>query len=189
LAQLWVAAKDYYEGKEVRLSERFGAVGDWMVAGPFKNDPNWSGYETAYPPEKGIDLGAIYDGIDGPVKWTEYHRLEPFSSVNFGTNFKPGVFACAYALVYVTSPKEQPAQLRIGTNDMGKMWFNGKLVHEYPYEGWAVMDRHIVPVTLPQGKSPILVKVCNGLGQWGFIFRITDTDGMPLKDILYSLQP
>jgi len=189
LAQLWDAAKDYYEGKEVRLSERFGTVGDWIVVGPFKNDSNWTGYETAYPPETGIDLDAIYDGINGPVKWTEYHRLEPFSSVNFGTNFNPSVFACAYALVYVTSPKEQPAQLRIGTNDMGKMWFNGKLVHEYPYEGWAGMDRHIVPVTLPQGKSPILVKVCNGLGQWGFIFRITDTDGMPLKDIRYTLQP
>jgi len=44
-------------------------------------------------------------------------------------------------------------------------------------------------VTLPAGTSPVLIKVCNGEGQWGFVFRITDAEGRPLPNLRYCLSP
>jgi hypothetical protein len=72
---------------------------------------------------------------------------------------------------------------------MGKVWLGGTLVHEYPREGSAILDRDIVPVTVPKGTTAILVKACNGELNWGFVFRITDASGTPLPDITYSVRP
>jgi Uncharacterized protein conserved in bacteria (DUF2225) len=91
--------------------------------------------------------------------------------------FEPTEYVCAYALCYVALPKERQVQIRLGTNDSGKMWTGGGLVFDYPYEGTALPDREVIPVTLPAGTTPILLKICNGQLNWGFVFRITNLDG------------
>ena len=77
----------------------------------------------------------------------------------------------------------------IGTNDFGKMWVGGDLVYDHAHEGQAVMDREVVPVTLPKGSTPILVKVCNGTLDWGFVFRITDSSGKAVAGLRFDLVP
>jgi hypothetical protein len=47
----------------------------------------------------------------------------------------------------------------------------------------------IVPVTLPAGTTPILLKVCNNRKDWGFIFRITDAGGIPVNDLKFQTNP
>jgi hypothetical protein len=51
------------------------------------------------------------------------------------------------------------------------------------------MDDNIAPVRLPQGAYRILLKVGNLAKSRGFCFRITDTDGNPMKDVKCSLTP
>ena len=110
-------------------------------------------------------------------------------SVDLTKAFQPSEKVCAYALCYVNSPVGQPAQLRFGSNDAGKVWVGGRLVLDYPREGAAELDRDIVPIRLPKGTTPVLVKVTNNLRKWGFVFRLTDTRGHPLKNVKFSLSP
>ena len=38
-------------------------ITDWMIVGPFPN-PDEKGLDIEYPPEKAVDLGAAYQGVD-----------------------------------------------------------------------------------------------------------------------------
>jgi hypothetical protein len=46
-----------------------------------------------------------------------------------------------------------------------------------------------VEVTIPAGTTPILLKVCQTKGNWGFYFRITDASGQPLRGVRFSTSP
>jgi hypothetical protein len=63
------------------------------------------------------------------------------------------------------------------------------LVYDYPHEGTVHLDRDLVPVQLPRGTTPLLIKVTNGLRNWGFVLRLTDAQGRPLKGVRLRLEP
>jgi len=187
---VWDAALAYYNGEKVDFRQRFGTQTHWMLIGPFANEgATFTGHHAVYPPETSIDLDAEYDGLKGKVRWIEHRQDTPNASVDFAKVFKPTEHVCAYALCYVTSPRQINAQIRLGTNDSGKVWLGGKLVFDYPYEGSALLDREVIPVTLPKGTTPILLKICNGALNWGFVFRITDAKGRALEELRFSVRP
>jgi hypothetical protein len=177
-------------GRTENITKLFGLIRDFSVIGPFSNE-RWEGHARPYPPEERIDLGATYEGMAGPVKWQRYTVPDGQGYLDFETIYKPKDWTVAYALCYVHSPKKQEAQLRVGTNDAVKMWFNGKLVDEWQTANgrWAVLDDDIAPVTLPDGESQILVKVAQTTGRWGMYLRVTDKEGRPLKNITVSAVP
>src|SRR4051794_28205766 len=52
-------------------------AGKWYYAGPFDN-PDHAGYDTAYPPEKGVDLKATFAGKGGAkFGWKELPKFTP----------------------------------------------------------------------------------------------------------------
>ena len=185
----WKLALDLYEGKPVNLRNHFGVQTAWKLLGPFASDDKLGGHSTVYPPEQNIDLSGEYDGVGGKVRWTEYQQPGASLFVDLTGPFKPTEHVTAYALCYVHSPKEQAVQLRMGINDAGKVWVGGKQVFEYAGESSAYLDGYCVPVTLPHGDTPVLIKITNNLSKWCFVFRITDADGNPVKDVSYSLSP
>ncbi|MFH1739331.1 MAG: hypothetical protein ABIH23_10025, partial [bacterium] len=189
LEKHWEVALRYFRGEEVDFEELFATRTVWMVIGPFANEDGFSGHNAVYAPEKGIDLSAVYDGLEGKVSWKKHSEQEGRLSVDFTKIYKPTENACTYALCYVTSPKEEKVQVRVGTNDSGKVWLGEKLILDYAQEGTAYLDREIIPVTLSAGTTPILLKICNGDNNWGFVFRVTDVDGRPAKGLRYSLVP
>ncbi len=187
--QSWRLAVQYFHGEAVNLQKLFCAQTHWLVAGPFPSDETFSGHATAYPPEQGPTPAAEYDTVNGKGRWMEYAAPDDSMFVDFKSVFTPAERVCAYALCYVASEKERPAQLRVGTNDAGKVWLGGTLIYDYPAEGTAYLDRDVVPVTLPQGVTPLLVKVCNNQLNWGFVLRITDHQGKTLDHVRYLLSP
>ena len=201
LEATWAIALDYYHGREADLRSRFATQTHWMIVGPFENGEGFSGHHAVYGPEMGTvpsersetglppfpDLGAQYDGLGGKVRWREHRQSGPHASVDFTKVYEPTEHVCAYAFCYVTSPKEQEVQIRLGTNDSGKLWVGGKPIFDYPYEGTAFLDREIIPITLPKGTTPILLKICNGELNWGFVFRITDAQGRPIRDLQFTV--
>jgi len=189
LEKTWPVALAYYRGEDIDVHRDFATVTEWMVIGPFANEGDLGGHNIVYPPEQGIDLAAAYSGLNGDVRWMKCSMEGKRVSVDFTKIFQPTEQVCAYALCYVTTPAERSAQIRIGTNDSGKAWLGGRLIYDYPQEGTALLDRDIIPVTLPAGTTPILIKVCNNRLNWGFVFRITDTEGRPLDNIQYGFLP
>ena len=73
------AAQTYEASRLSRAETHDFALGPWYYAGPFHN-PNGQGFATQYPPEKGVDLKASYQGKGGAtIRWKR------------GREFKDGV--------------------------------------------------------------------------------------------------
>jgi hypothetical protein len=182
-------ALDYFHGRTIDFKEYFGTVTAWLLLGPFASDAQLSAHHQIFPPERSLDLRSEYDGMNGKVRWREYHQSGPKASVDLKQVFQPSERVCAYALCFISSPVDQDAQLRLASNDAGKAWLGGKLVYDYPREGSALLDRDVVRVRLPKGTTPLLLKITNNLSNWGFILRVSDLQGQPLRNLKISLSP
>jgi hypothetical protein len=75
-------------GATVDLARHFGFVREWNVIGPFDN-PALRGYETAYPPEAGIDPAATVAGKFGPVAWRPVSTADPMGLVDINGVYPP----------------------------------------------------------------------------------------------------
>ena len=126
-----------------------------------------TGY-TGFPPRREIEKTAL--GSTESVPWEHFKQTD---------------WVCAYAYCEVISPVPVAAQLRVGTNDMGAVWFNGTNILSQNTERSATLDDDILSVQLQKGKNRILLKVCNTGGNWGLYLRITDKDGNDLQDLKF----
>jgi hypothetical protein len=186
-------AKDYLE-KELGIAAskcyaaEMGLINEWMLIGPFDN-LHRQGHTTAYPPEQSLDFTKSHAGKDGKrLAWFPYHGQSWQGMLDLIAIIGPVDWGTTYAACRVTSPLEQAAQFRIGSNDSVKVWLNGKEVWDNLVGRSLMLDSDIVPVILPQGDSTILLKVSNIGGNWGFCFRVTDEDGNAIKGLKVALE-
>ena len=179
-------------GQTVDLPTHLGFIQDWRVIGPFPNEKD-EGVNTAYPPEKGIDFNAEYDGKGAKVKWQPYTSRQEYGMVDLNTGVGKHTNAVAYAFAEFTSPNGQTVEIRIGCYTVFKLWVNGELVLERgdAYTGMS-FDNYIAQAKLKPGKNTILMKVCNAEPPaqlpklWQFQLRVCDPTG---KAILSSTRP
>jgi hypothetical protein len=148
-------------GDKVDQAKHFGFVTKWHLVAPFDNVKG-VGYDRVYPPEKGVDLTASYDGKeDNKVAWvpSETKGGQGMADLNAALGKFKGAVAYAYAVV--DSPKEQPVDVRVGCITSLKIWLNGKQIfaHDEYHHGMR-MDQYVARATLKKGKNEILVKVC-----------------------------
>jgi len=171
-------------GKKVDLPKHFGFVTTWYVATPFENKDG-NGYKEVYDPEKGVDLKATYKGKqDADVRWESYTTPDKLGLVDFNKVFGEKKAIIAYAYATVVSPVEQRVEIRIGTNNAMKMYFNNKLTLSRPeYHHGFGMDQYFTKVTLNKGNNQILVKICQNeqkedwARMWSFQLRLCDSIG------------
>ena len=185
---LWNVGTRILAGEAVDLHREFSTNTHWLLIGPFANAAK-RGYDTVYPPETGFDPADAYDGVGGRVRWTEYRGAAGQFSVNLARVFKPTEEVCAYAQCWARVSKPCEAEIRVGANDTWKLWVGGRNAFQNPDEGRIILDRDVVPVSLPAGTTPILLKVCNNRKDWGFVFRITAPGGKPLPGLELVTHP
>ncbi|GMV92835.1 MAG: hypothetical protein AMXMBFR82_26130 [Candidatus Hydrogenedentota bacterium] len=165
-----------------RFAQEQGFVNRWLLCGPFDN-LGMDGHDKAYPPEQAIDLDATYEGKDGaPVKWRPNHTPEWTGYVDLLPEYDQTDWVCVYALCWVTlddGPRD--VMFRIGSNDSVKAFLNGEEVWDNKISRPAAADDDLVPVTLPEGTSTVLLKIGQTGKDWGLYFRITerDSDAIP----------
>lgn len=147
-------------GKTIDLQKHFGFLTKWSIAGPFDNK-GLKGFATEYPPEKGVDLKAKYEGQLGEVTWTEIATKEDYGILDIAKDVKPYKGAVMYLTTDFTSNNARAVELRLGTPNAWKVWVNGKelFAREEYHRGMAV-DQYRVPAELKAGKNTILVKLC-----------------------------
>ena len=202
--KLFVAARDKDQveaiGKELKktpddITAHFNFVTKWHVGGPFDNAKN-AGLTAAYPPEKGVDLNATYDGKGGAkVAWKAADakpKDNEYAYVNLNTELTKHKDAVAYAYAVIEVAKDTPAELRAGSITSLKIFVNGKEVFERDeYHHGLSMDQHVGKATLKAGKNEILVKVCQNnqtepwAQDWVFQLRVCDATGgaIPFKQL------
>ena len=95
----------------------------WYVIGPFEGAGNDS-QNAVYPPERGIDLDAVYYGKnDLPVRWT-FQQDARYPSIPLPRAEN----AVYYAYTEVEVDRDMDLWVWIGGDDDTKMWFNDRLV-------------------------------------------------------------
>ncbi len=172
--------------KAEELIQKTGFITEdkWLILGPFDN-ADGIGYNTVYIPEDitHINLNADYDGLNDKVSWQKSTDGVLNGYIGLGNNVE---WCAAYAFATIVSPDKREVQFRFDSDDQGKVWLNGTEVYAHTKSHSAEIDRHIIPVTLKQGKNTILVKVCEEEGGWGFYLRITDKDGKAFGDLIIN---
>lgn len=169
-------------------------VTEWLIVGPLPNpellEPLPSGvtrqgFETDYLGELGGEAGAKLE--EGTVITVEGQRHETFDVKANGEGYvdlaaatarradlaarggSGQTSAVAYAFCYVRSDRDQTAYFHFGSDDSGKVWVNGKLVHRLwtLQRGCDVWD-DAFEAPLKKGLNPVLVKIDDRGGGWGF---------------------
>jgi hypothetical protein len=171
-------------GIKVDLTAHYGAIRHWLLATPFDNTGE-KGFQTVYPPEKGVDPGAVYKGKDGAeVRWLAHTTAEVHGLVDLNVVLGKRKDTIAYAWTVIDSPREQRVQVRAGCNSAVKIFLNGRPVfHREEYHHGLSMDQHIGTGALKPGRNEILVKVCQNnqteawAQDWKFMLRLCDEIG------------
>lgn len=178
-----VAAQLRHFGEKVDLARHFGFITDWKLIGPFDNRDK-KGFAAVYPPEHGVDLAATLAGKNGDVKWRPYVTTDEFGQVDLNKAINKELGVVAYALAEFDSPKSQPIELRLATENACKLWLNGKLLFENEvYHSFTAMDQFICRGELKAGRNLILVKICQNEQTedwaqiWQFQLRVCDALG------------
>ena len=186
--QFVVAGKDslsrgYYTGLDgIRLVPKRSFIPQWRVIGPFPNkirpDGSWSGIDSVFRPELGIDtIGAIC-GLNGkPIHWQiintpkdGYVSFDPMVNPD-----QPGIF---YALVYIFSPEPLTASLFVGSDDAIKVFYNGNKIFVQRGERLVEPDKGRIFIKVNKGWNKLLLKIENRSGLFGFYARILDRENI-----------
>ena len=148
----------------------------WLIAGPFENGPDRAGLDREFPPEKGIDLKATYEGKAGKVSWRtiqagagNYFDLQAFHGA-------ASPRSVSYLYRRIESPADQEATILLGTDDGCKLWVNDQLVFTSRATRAAAPEQDAVKVRLKKGKNKILLKIDNGDGAHGFYFTVESAE-------------
>lgn len=141
--------------------------GKWYYIGPFENHEK-KGFAAEYPPEKEIDLGKSYPGKGNkPVGWKELpnFRLGQLYDIKQAINQNDAV---VYLFHEFRATQACSLEVGLGSDDTLSVWLNGRqLLAKDVYRG-AAPDQDIVMLPVQPGSNQLLLKVCQGTGDWKF---------------------
>ena len=176
-----------------------GFVANWLICGPFPNPgerPDNKGFttdylaanggEAAFVPTVGMEIKG--GGIDGSkaVKFMPYHSSGTdiiFGDVNFLSIEPTQPQILTYSACWLDSDADKDVEIRVGSDDGYKLWFNHQLigtVHEYRA---MEMDQETYKVKLNKGKNLVLIKVDQDTGEYQFMLRVVGSDGKAVPGI------
>jgi hypothetical protein len=197
--QQWLSPEDY-------------TVRQWYAIGPFPNV--WgNGFNQVFPPEKEQLLQSVYQvsglreegGLNfdywiygstaknlhwqlynSPDYFTDLHTVISGEFQSDSSGWDPSMGPVSYALTYVYSPDQRPAELLVTAKNV-KVWVNGeKVVSRYTdlyyldmRDYWGVKGNCV----LQPGWNKVLVKIT---GNSKFTFRIASPDGGVMPDVIDS---
>lgn len=172
-------------------------IKDWLIIGPFPNCETCStidylhgahctGFYTDYLKSVGGEKNAIpIDGMqieiaDKKTKRTWSILNSKDDKIHLSELLHPKDMVIAYAFTQVISPKDQKVILSLGSNDGIQVFLNGEKVHEsHPLYGrWLQNDNDYVPVDLKKGINNLMLKIDQGVGDFGYVARFFDYDSI-----------
>ncbi len=157
------------------------ALGPWYYCGPFDNRGG-KGFAAEYPPEKQIDLKAKYPGKNGEeASWKEGKFSDGI--VNGLNLFKPENNNDAAVYVYreITCKDAMQLPASFGSDDTLTVWLNGQKLVSQNVQRAAAPDQAVLNLKLKAGKNTLLLKICQGAGEWGFYFQARATVPPPVN--------
>jgi hypothetical protein len=149
-------------------------LGKWSYIGPFPNQ-NGQGFAAVYPPEQGVNLTQKYGGKNGEeAVWKEGKFKD--GEVNNLALFKPenNVDAVVYLYREIESDKARELPVSLGSDDTLTVWLNGEKIVSENVARACAPDQTKAVLKLKAGKNTLLMKVCQGAGDWAFYFKAAE---------------
>ena len=160
----------------------------WHIVGPFDNERG-GGFQTAFGPEKEVDLSETFDGKTREVAWRPLPGAPLAGDVDLGALLDPREEALAYAVTFVEADRGRPAALSFGTKNGFKIWVNGAEVSSRDVQRPYRRKQDRVGIQLQKGWNTILFKLPQSKGAWRFSARLTRPDGGPLSGVREGRPP
>jgi hypothetical protein len=164
-------------GAPAAAAPKVPKYGPWWFIGGFDNTGG-QGFAKVYPPEQKIDLKAKYQGKgNAELAWQEgkfpdatVHSFLPLLPAQLQNE----TVVYLYREIEAAAPAEVAASF--GSDDTLTVWLNGKqLIAENVARG-AAPDQNFAKLALVKGKNHLLLKVCNGAGEFGFYFAAKEPE-------------
>lgn len=149
------------------------------VVGGWDNDQG-KGFDIAYPPEKGVDLSAKYEGSLMQIGWEKNPPRDVRGETELRDFIAPDRWSAAYLASGFRTSTPGTYELRVSSSDPVKIFVDGTPIFEArELEGAFVFDQFVVPVKLEAGDHQLLIKSAHRLGDWRVLARITGERGAP----------
>jgi tetratricopeptide (TPR) repeat protein len=116
----------------------------------------------------------------GTAEPTSTYSALPQTQVDFTKLFDRTEHAIAYATGDFELKEPQEVTFRLGADDLHELWIDEELVHQNVGIVGIAEGRQQFTHTLDQGKHSVMIKVTQGIGEWGFVIDAADSDGWPL---------
>ncbi|MEZ6101787.1 MAG: serine hydrolase [Pirellulaceae bacterium] len=174
------AAQAFYESipEEAFLRE-------WLVLGPYvAEEKNVAAVkrlqETDLLSDVGTESGIAPSANNTATYKEQTHTWKHIESGSDNIDLLQHVgnheYAIAYAFATIQSPSEQTRLLSVGSDDGVRVWLNGELVHDNPTARALNKDDDVVAITLKEGDNRLLLKIANGIREWGFNCHLLTSD-------------
>ncbi len=144
-------------------------LGPWYAVGPFRDTTGKGNFDYAFPPEteKAIDLKKVHHGKrNAEVRWQKQDY--PDGAVNSLNPF--GLNCATYLYREIEAAAEAELPVSLGSDDTLTVWLNGEKLHAENVSRAAAPDQAKLVLKLRPGKNHLLLKVCNGDGEYAFYF-------------------
>ncbi len=146
------------------------AYGPWYAMAPFSN--GGKAFDTAYPPEKAVDLAAECEGAEGrTLRWKRMDAFKDGASNDLMV-FEKNSDACAYLYREIDAPAAMDVPVLLGSDDTLTVWLNGERLLARNVDRGCNLGDDRVTLSLKQGRNQLLLKVCQNGGGWAFAFAV-----------------
>lgn len=170
------------------LVSKIGLVTSAFLIGPFENSAG-QGHDEPFPPETAIELDRALEGKAHAVRWHQIEGLAPHGVFELSQLVYPSSEATAYVMVALEAKRPSQAALRIGSVDQLKVFLNQEPIHALDTRRYANLDQDAIGLSIPEGKSLLVLK-SSWTGAFGrLMFRLTAPDGSPLDGVLVQSDP
>ena len=174
-----------------------GFIRDWLLLAPIQLAADADGAEAiekSQIPDEGLLKPKAGDKVTVRGKemtWKKVKASDYFLDLNAICNAETEM-AMAYAVAYVRADEERKnLRLKMGSNDQGAVYLNGKLLLK-ALEGRTLdQDSDIArDVTLNKGINVVVFKIFNeGGSDWQGCLRFTDASDKAVTNLVIRLEP
>ena len=163
--------KETREATRQAALEASGAIrwpATWQIIGPFDNTDG-AGLDTVYPPERGIDLAATYEGKGEKARWRGVN-LRDGLRVSLA-RFKKSEDCVCYLYRKIETPRPIEARVSIGSENQVVAWLNGKPLVFTGAGTRRALEQDTATLDLREGANDLLIKVAHRKDKWNFYFN------------------